>query len=45
VRTDDLVWVGAAAFIDLAGHLTGADGSVRVIACVVSSGFPAPARS
>jgi putative Mg2+ transporter-C (MgtC) family protein len=31
-----LVSVGAAAFVDLANHLTGADGSVRVIAYVVS---------
>ncbi len=31
-----LVAVGAAAFVDLAMHLTGADGAVRVIAYVVS---------
>jgi putative Mg2+ transporter-C (MgtC) family protein len=36
LRTNVLVSVGAAAFVDLAGHLTGADGSVRVIAYVVS---------
>lgn len=28
--------VGAAAFVDLGNHLTGAEGSVRVIAYVVS---------
>ena len=36
LRTNVLVAVGAAAFVDLADHLTGADGSVRVIAYVVS---------
>jgi putative Mg2+ transporter-C (MgtC) family protein len=36
LRTNVLVSVGAAAFVDLANHLTGADGSVRVIAYVVS---------
>src|SRR4029077_8681383 len=36
LRTNVLVSVGAAAFVDLAYHLTGADGSVRVIAYVVS---------
>jgi len=36
LRTNVLVSVGAAAFVDLAGHLVGADGSVRVIAYVVS---------
>src|SRR3954451_7255731 len=36
LRTNVLVAVGAAAFVDLAMHLTGADGSVRVIAYVVS---------
>jgi putative Mg2+ transporter-C (MgtC) family protein len=36
LRTNVLVAVGAAAFVDLANHLTGADGSVRVIAYVVS---------
>ncbi len=36
LRTNVLVSVGAAAFVDLAGHLAGADGSVRVIAYVVS---------
>src|SRR6201985_2434052 len=36
LRTNVLVCVGAAAFVDLANHLTGADGSVRVIAYVVS---------
>jgi putative Mg2+ transporter-C (MgtC) family protein len=36
LRTNVLVSVGAAAFVDLANHLGGADGSVRVIAYVVS---------
>lgn len=36
LRTNVLVAVGAAAFVDLANHLAGADGSVRVIAYVVS---------
>jgi putative Mg2+ transporter-C (MgtC) family protein len=36
LRTNVLVAVGAAAFVDLADHLTGADGSVRVVAYVVS---------
>src|ERR1700738_2824877 len=36
LRTNVLVAVGAAAFVDLANHLTGSDGSVRVIAYVVS---------
>ena len=36
LRTNVLVAVGAAAFVDLADHLAGADGSVRVIAYVVS---------
>ena len=36
LRTNVLVAVGAAAFVDLANHLTGAEGSVRVIAYVVS---------
>jgi len=36
LRTNVLVSVGAAAFVDLADHLTGPDGSVRVIAYVVS---------
>jgi putative Mg2+ transporter-C (MgtC) family protein len=36
LRTNVLVAVGAAAFVDLADHLTGADGAVRVIAYVVS---------
>src|SRR4051812_50032309 len=36
LRTNVLEAVGAAAFVDLAMHLTGADGSVRVIAYVVS---------
>lgn len=36
LRTNVLVAVGASAFVDLAYHLTGADGSVRVIAYVVS---------
>src|SRR5438445_5712456 len=36
LRTNVLVSVGAAAFVDLANHLSGADGSVRVIAYVVA---------
>src|SRR5246500_4667830 len=36
LRTNVLVTVGAAAFVDLADHLQGAQGSVRVIAYVVS---------
>lgn len=36
LRTNVLVAVGAAAFVDLAMRLTGADGAVRVIAYVVS---------
>src|SRR6201986_4483838 len=36
LRTNVLVSVGAAAFVDLGNHLTGRDGSVRVIAYVVS---------
>src|SRR6201988_4908311 len=36
LRTNVLVAVGAAAFVDLAEHLTGADGAVRVVAYVVS---------
>jgi putative Mg2+ transporter-C (MgtC) family protein len=36
LRTNVLVAVGAAAFVDLAMHLTGADGAVRVVAYVVS---------
>ena len=36
LRTNVLVAIGAAAFVDLAMHLTGADGAVRVIAYVVS---------
>src|ERR1700741_3181228 len=36
LRTNVLVAVGAAAFVDLADHLSGADGPVRVIAYVVS---------
>jgi putative Mg2+ transporter-C (MgtC) family protein len=36
LRTNVLVAVGAAAFVDLADHLNGADGAVRVIAYVVS---------
>jgi len=36
LRTNVLVAVGAAAFVDLAMHLAGADGGVRVIAYVVS---------
>ena len=36
LRTNVLVCVGAAAFVDLANDLAGADGAVRVIAYVVS---------
>lgn len=36
LRTNVLVAVGAAAFVDLAMHLAGADGAVRVVAYVVS---------
>ena len=36
LRTNVLVAVGAAAFVDLANDLTGPDGSVRVISYVVS---------
>jgi putative Mg2+ transporter-C (MgtC) family protein len=36
LRTNVLVAVGASAFVDLANHLTGSDGSVRVISYVVS---------
>ncbi|MBV9459433.1 MAG: MgtC/SapB family protein [Bradyrhizobium sp.] len=36
LRTNVLVCVGAAAFVDLANRLAGADGAVRVIAYVVS---------
>lgn len=36
LRTNVLVAVGAAAFVDLAMHLSGAEGAVRVIAYVVS---------
>jgi putative Mg2+ transporter-C (MgtC) family protein len=36
LRTNVLVAVGASAFVDLAYHLSGPDGSVRVIAYVVS---------
>jgi len=36
LRTNVLVAVGAAAFVDLAMHLAGADGAVRVIAYVDS---------
>lgn len=36
LRTNVLVAVGAAAFVDLAIHLAAADGAVRVIAYVVS---------
>src|SRR6202030_484760 len=36
LRTNVLVAVGASAFVDLAYHLAGADGAVRVIAAVVS---------
>jgi putative Mg2+ transporter-C (MgtC) family protein len=36
LRTNVLVCVGAAAFVDLGNRLTGAEGSVRIIAYVVS---------
>ena len=36
LRTNVLVAVGAAAFVDIGMHLTGADGAVRIIAYVVS---------
>jgi putative Mg2+ transporter-C (MgtC) family protein len=36
LRTNVLVAVGAAAFVDLAMHIAGTDGAVRVIAYVVS---------
>jgi putative Mg2+ transporter-C (MgtC) family protein len=36
LRTNVLVAIGAAAFVDLAMHLTAAEGAVRVIAYVVS---------
>src|ERR1700761_237713 len=36
LRTNVLVALGAAAFVDLAMHLSGSDGAVRVIAYVVS---------
>jgi putative Mg2+ transporter-C (MgtC) family protein len=36
LRTSVLVAIGAAAFVDLAERLTGADGAVRVISYVVS---------
>lgn len=36
LRTNVLVAIGAASFVDLANHLSGAEGSVRVIAYVVS---------
>jgi putative Mg2+ transporter-C (MgtC) family protein len=36
LRTNVLVAVGAAAFVDLADHLNGAEGAVHVIAYVVS---------
>jgi len=36
LRTNVLVCIGAAAFVDLGNRLTGAEGSVRVIAYVVS---------
>ena len=36
LRTNVLVCVGAAAFVDLANRLSGSDGAVRVIAYVVS---------
>ena len=46
LRTNVLVALGAAAFVDLAMRLTGADGAVRVIAYVVSgSASSEPASS
>src|SRR6201996_2521608 len=36
LRTNVLVAVGASAFVDLANHLTGTEGSVHVIAYVIS---------
>jgi putative Mg2+ transporter-C (MgtC) family protein len=36
LRTNVLVAVGSAAFVDLADHLNGVDGAVRVVAYVVS---------
>jgi putative Mg2+ transporter-C (MgtC) family protein len=36
LRTNVLVCIGAAAFVDLGNRLTGAEGSVRIIAYVVS---------
>src|ERR1700758_2416953 len=36
LRTNVLVCVGAAAFVDLANRIAGGDGAVRVIAYVVS---------
>src|SRR6201991_4745470 len=36
LRTNVLVAIGAAAFVDLAMHLAGPDGATRVIAYVVS---------
>jgi putative Mg2+ transporter-C (MgtC) family protein len=36
LRTNVLVCVGAAAFVDLGNRLTGAEGSVRIVAYVVS---------
>jgi putative Mg2+ transporter-C (MgtC) family protein len=36
LRTNVLVAVGAAAFVDLGEHLSGAEGAVRVVAYVVS---------
>src|ERR1700749_3302681 len=36
LRTNVLVAVGAAAFVDLAMHIAGADGAVRVVAYVLS---------
>lgn len=36
LRTNVLVAVSAAAFVDIGMHLTGADGAVRIIAYVVS---------
>jgi putative Mg2+ transporter-C (MgtC) family protein len=44
LRTNVLVAVGAAIFVDMANRLGGNDGAVRVVAYVVSGiGFRAPA--
>ena len=45
LRTNVLVAVGAAAFVDLAMHLAAADGEVRVIFYLVSGIGSAPVPS